>query len=66
MGILFGIDNYDNAIAELSLSGEISLGRCSVSTLYRWRRIINERLEFEHADWRVAAVVEGRILKVAE
>lgn len=58
------VDGYDMAIAELSLSGAISLGKCSVSTLYRWRNKINERLERERADWRVEAEKDGRVIKV--
>lgn len=58
------IDNYEIAIAELSLSGEVSLGQCSKSTVYRWARIINEHLAYEKCDWRVKPDVKTRSLKV--
>ena len=32
------------AVEELSLSGSISLGKCSVRTLYRWGGDINKKL----------------------
>lgn len=48
-------DNYTMAIQELALSGGISLGRVSRSTVYRWKREINDRLAAEKADWRVKA-----------
>ena len=47
------MDNIGYAIEELALSGSISLGRCSKSTLYRWAKEINERLESTHCEWRV-------------
>lgn len=48
------MDNIDFAIQELALSaGAISLGKCSKSTLYRWAKEINRRLETTHCDWRV-------------
>ena len=43
------------AIQELMLSGGISLGRCSRSTVYRWTKAINEYLESNEYDWRVKA-----------
>ena len=43
------------AIEELYLSGAISLGRRSRSTVYRWTKAINEQLEFEKCNWRVKA-----------
>ena len=39
----------------MSLSGEVSLGNCSKSTLYRWRNEINDRLQISKCDWRVKA-----------
>lgn len=42
-------------VEELALDGSVSLGKCSVSTLYRWCRAINEYLERNHFDWRVKA-----------
>lgn len=56
------IDAYSTAIAELSLSGEISLGRCSKSTAYRWKKEINDRLSRENANWRVRLDVADRSL----
>lgn len=47
------LDNIGFAIEELALSGSISLGRCSRSTVYRWAKEINRRLEAGHCDWRV-------------
>lgn len=49
------MDNITMAIEELYLSGAISLGKCSRSTVYRWTKEINWRLEFEKCDWRVKA-----------
>lgn len=43
------------AIEELALSGGISLGRCSRSTVYRWTKAINEYLDYSKYDWRVKA-----------
>lgn len=48
-------DQKSAAIEELAMSGEVSLGRCSKSTLYRWCKEINERLEHGNYDWRVKA-----------
>lgn len=48
-------DEKQFAIEELSLSGEVSLGNCSKSTLYRWRNEINDRLQISKCDWRVKA-----------
>lgn len=59
------MDNFDYAIAELSLSGTIGLGRCSESTVYRWAREINARLEAEKYDWRVKADAKNRSIYVA-
>lgn len=57
------IDAYTMAMQELLLSGEIGLGRCSVSTVYRWAREINKRLAREQASWCVKADIPGRSLK---
>lgn len=48
-------DEKQLAIEELAMSGEISLGNCSKSTLYRWRNEINDRLQISKYDWRVKA-----------
>lgn len=42
-------------VEEIGMDGSITLGRCSKSTLYRWRKTINEYLEKNHYDWRVKA-----------
>lgn len=57
-------DEKQFAIEELSLSGEVSLGRCSKSTLYRWAREINDRLESGKYDWRVKPNIADNSLKV--
>ena len=46
-------NQYTEAISEIALSGEASLGRVSKSTAYRWAREINAMLEFEGSGWRV-------------
>lgn len=46
------------AIEELSLSGEVSLGRCSRSTAYRDVKRVNEFLHNNHYDWRVKLTVD--------
>ena len=46
---------YAMAVQELSLSGEIALGTCSKSTLYRWARNINRILEEGNCEFRVKA-----------
>lgn len=43
------------AVEEIGLSGGISLGKCSRSTVYRWTKAINEYLEWNKYDWRVKA-----------
>lgn len=58
------MDNYDFAIAELHLSGSISLGKCSKSTLHRWAKLINERLIAERCDWRVRANIKTMSIDV--
>lgn len=49
------MDNIVLAVEEIGMDGSITLGRCSKSTLYRWRKAINEYLEKNHYDWRVKA-----------
>lgn len=56
------MDNYQFAIEELSLSGAVGLGQCSVSTVYRWASEINRRLTFGKYPWRVKADVKNRII----
>jgi len=46
------------AVEELTLSGGISLGRCSRSTVYRWTKAINEYLDRNGYEWRVTADYE--------
>ena len=58
------IDNYTMAIMELELSGTVSLGSCSKSTVYRWAKTINERLAYENCNWRVKADAKNRSLTV--
>lgn len=43
------------AIEELYLSGIISLGMCSRSTVYRWAKAINEYLTTNKYGWCVKA-----------
>lgn len=43
------------AIEEIAISGEVCVKKCSTSTLYRWCRAINERLEKGKYEWRVKA-----------
>lgn len=43
------------AVEELCLSGCISLGKGSASTLYRWCRDINTNLAKENYDWQIRA-----------
>lgn len=49
------MDNIVMAVEEIALSGGISLGRCSRSTVYRWTKAINEYLERSKCTWRVKA-----------
>ncbi len=49
-------DRITLTIEELSISDSVSLGRASKSTLYRWAREINDRLENNQMDWRVKAL----------
>lgn len=57
------MDNYQFAIEELSLSGEISLGKCSERTVCRWAKEINARLTRESYSWRVKADAKTRIIQ---
>lgn len=57
------MDNYQFAIEELSLSGEISLGKCSRSTVYRWAKEINARLTQGNYFWRVKADAKTRTIQ---
>lgn len=54
------------AIEEISLSGGISLGECSLRTLYRWRNAINWRLTKGNYDWRVRVNKKSMCLEMAE
>lgn len=54
------------AVEELSLSGSISLGNCSASTLYRWGRDINEMLSAGNYDWRVQVNKNDMCLEVID
>jgi transposase len=58
------MDNITIAIEELYLSGAISIIGRSRSTVYRWMKAINERLEFEKCDWRVKANYKDCIIEV--
>lgn len=54
------------AVEELSLSGSISIGNCSVRTLYRWGRDINKRLAAGNYDWRVQVNKEDMCLELID
>ena len=54
------------AVEELSLSGSISLGKCSVRTLYRWGGDINKKLAAGNYDWRVQVNKEDKCLEVID
>lgn len=56
------MDKYGWAIEELALSGEVGLGDSSISTVYRWAREINRRLDHENYDWRVKVNDKARSL----
>lgn len=58
------MDNIMIAIEELCLSGAISLGKCSKSTVYRWTKAINEQLEFGKYNWRVKANYKNCFISV--
>lgn len=58
------MDTIQYMIEELSLSGAVGVGNCSKSTLYRYVRQINERLERERYDWRVEAKVKDMAIIV--
>ena len=50
---MISYNQYTEAISEIALSGEVSLGKVSKSTAYRWAREINDYLAFEKSGWRV-------------
>lgn len=54
------------AVEELCLSGSISLGKCSASTLYRWCRDINTKLVKENYDWRIRVNQKDMCLEVVD
>lgn len=54
------------AIEELSMSGAISLGKCSLRTLQRWRKDINDILESGKYEWRVCVDKGDMCLRVKE
>lgn len=61
------VDRYQFAIEEMALSGEIGLGSCSRSTLYRWLKEINDRLARQRASWRaVINDVPSRCLRAVD
>ena len=43
------------AVEELAISGGISLGKRSRSTVYRWTKAINEYLKVNKYEWSVKA-----------
>ena len=43
------------AVEELAISGGISLGKYSRSTVYRWTKAINEYLKVNKYEWSVKA-----------
>lgn len=53
-------------VEELSMDGSVSLGKCSVRTLYRWCKTINEYLERNHFDWRAKANRKDMTIDVKE
>lgn len=55
-------DIYDEAIAEISLSGAVGLGKCSKSTAYRWTKNINQRLATSKCNWSVKLDLEHRCI----
>ena len=54
------------AIEELSMSGSISLGNCSLRTLQRWCKDINTILESGKYEWRVCVDKDNMCIKVKE
>lgn len=56
------MDKYQFAIEEIGLSGAVSLGKCSESTLRRWGRKFNQRLAWEKCEWRVKTFRDGNII----
>lgn len=53
------------AIEELALSGSVYV-KGSTSTVYRWKRAINEILEHGDYDWRVTADIKTGVLTAVE
>lgn len=47
--------NIIATIEEIAISGEVCIKRCSVSTLYRWCRAVNEHLKKNNYGWHVKA-----------
>lgn len=43
------------SVEEIAISGAVSFGKCSRSTLYRYLRDINDYLTYNKFDWRVKA-----------
>ena len=50
------------AVEELAISGKISLGRRSLSTVYRWKRAISDYLSREGYEWTVELNKNDKIL----
>ncbi len=57
------VDNIAMTIEELGIDGAVSLGRCSRSTVYRYKNEINRRLAAQKFNWRVTADVKDRTLR---
>lgn len=55
------MNQYQMAIEELALSGSVYV-KGSTSTVYRWKRAINEILEHGNYDWRVKADIKTGVL----
>ncbi len=53
-------------IEELSLSRSVSLGKCSLRTLYRWRKALNWKLARENYGWRVQVNKETMCLEAVD
>lgn len=54
------------AIEELGMSGSVSLGNCSLRTLQRWCKDINDILESGKYEWRVCVDKDDMCLRVKE
>lgn len=50
------------AVEEIAISGTVSFGKCSRSTLYRYLRDINDYLTYNRFDWRVKADYENNCI----